>query len=197
MNFPASWRNIVATTLQSVVLLVLGKVRGSYAGLTRDCRGSCVYGLQHRVLKVSDIVSMTGIQLETAKRILGSICVAKVLTKEPSSSRVRETDTVSFNMEFTSARKEFALPVPVLEERPLAVSSDAVSEDRAFHVDACIVRILKARREPLPHHELVSEILRQLRLFRPTERLIKQRIGELMTAEYLERKGVDAYVYCP
>lgn len=141
-------------------------------------------------------MSMTGLGLDTVKRLLGSICVAKVLTKEPSANRIEDTDTVSLNLGLMSARKEFSLPIPILQDHR-QMQQTVVAEDRAFYVDACIVRILKARRDPLPHNELVSEILRQLRVFRPTERQIKQRIGELMAAEYVERAEGDAYVYCP
>ena len=93
----------------------------------------------------------------------------------------------------------FNLPVPSLEEKRAV--KEIVADDRAFSIDASIVRIMKSRREPMPHGELVAEVLRQLQVFKPSERQIKHRIAELITLEYMQRQNPDEhsspYIYCP
>lgn len=62
---------------------------------------------------------------------------------------------------------------------------------RRFAVDAAVVRIMKSRRA-LKHQQLVVEVNQQLqKMFKPELRLIKKRIDDLISREYLERDKDD------
>ena len=61
-------------------------------------------------------------------------------------------------------------------------------------IDACIVRVMKARRH-LTHAELVAEVLSQLNLFRPEPRLIKTRLEDLITRDFLSRDEKESQLY--
>jgi hypothetical protein len=62
------------------------------------------------------------------------------------------------------------------------------SQDRAYMIDACIVRIMKARKT-LTHPQLMAQTAEQLIAFKPTAQIIKKRIevysGSRATLVYL------------
>lgn len=62
-----------------------------------------------------------------------------------------------------------------------------VDKDRRYAIDAAIVRTMKSRKQ-LEHQKLVLEVVQQLqRMFKPDFKLIKKRIEDLISREYLER----------
>ena len=69
-----------------------------------------------------------------------------------------------------------------------------VEEARKFALEACIVRIMKARRT-LTHSDLVSEIVHQINTFIPTLPAIKTSIAALIEREYLARCGDSGKEY--
>lgn len=62
-----------------------------------------------------------------------------------------------------------------------------VDKERKHTIDAAIVRIMKSRKV-LMHQQLVLEVVQQLqRMFKPDFKVIKKRIEDLVSREYLER----------
>ncbi len=62
-----------------------------------------------------------------------------------------------------------------------------VDKDRRYAIDAAVVRTMKSRKQ-LEHQKLVLEVVQQLqRMFKPDFKLIKKRIEDLISREYLER----------
>ncbi|THU64646.1 hypothetical protein C4D60_Mb01t28660 [Musa balbisiana] len=84
----------------------------------------------------------------------------------------------------------------ILKKAPMTDTViEDVNKDRRYAVDAYIVRIMKSRKA-LGHQQLVLECIQQLSLmFKPDVKLIKQRIEDLITREFLERDGEDLNVY--
>lgn len=83
----------------------------------------------------------------------------------------------------------------VKEKEPEVIIPEIVEEDRRYLVEACIVRIMKARRR-LKHNELVEEVTRQMKnKFVPQHKLIKGRVESLLEREYIERDELDSRVY--
>jgi cullin-4 len=66
-------------------------------------------------------------------------------------------------------------------------------QDRQHQIDACIVRVMKARKK-LSHKLLTEQVLTQLR-FQLTQKDLKKRIDNLIEREFLERAAEDASVY--
>ena len=79
----------------------------------------------------------------------------------------------------------------VEEDRSVAIR---VEEDRSVAIEACIVRIMKARKT-LAHQQLIAEVLSQLAFFKPQPRVIKKRIEALIDREYLERSQDNSQQY--
>ena len=70
-----------------------------------------------------------------------------------------------------------------------------VDDDRKHEIEACIVRIMKSRKQ-LKHAQLVSEVMQQLsNRFQPSPVVIKKRIEGLIEREYLKRADSDRKLY--
>lgn len=177
---PTVTKTLVGTILQCVVLLAFN-TKSSFS-----------------VLELADF---TNLPLSCMKRLVGSLSTVKglsVLSKSSPGPRISDKDVVSIDDTYKNPKREVSLPVPVLEEE--RTGADIVTDDRKCAVDACIVRIMKSRKE-LSHALLVQEVVQQSRFFRPDPKLIKQRIESCISQEYLRRANPDdytsPYVYIP
>jgi hypothetical protein len=70
--------------------------------------------------------------------------------------------------------------------------------ERQNIVDAVIVRIMKARKT-LKHNDLVENVIKQVSMFLPQPKMIKERIESLIERDYLKRDDADRnlYIYLP
>ena len=71
--------------------------------------------------------------------------------------------------------------------------ADAVRKDRAYAVDAAIVRVMKARRT-LPQKRLVADVLRAL-VHPASDEDVMARVESLVEREYLERASSSPGVF--
>ncbi|KAM0000090.1 putative cullin protein, neddylation [Helianthus debilis subsp. tardiflorus] len=70
-----------------------------------------------------------------------------------------------------------------------------VEENRKPHIDAAIVRIMKAR-QALDHNNIVAEVTKHLQSrFLPNPVVIKKQIESLIEREFLERDREDRKLY--
>ena len=70
-----------------------------------------------------------------------------------------------------------------------------MDEDRKHEIEACIVRIMKSRKQ-LQHNQLVTEVVQQLaKRFQPSPVVIKKRIEGLIEREYIKRADSDRKLY--
>lgn len=122
---------------------------------------------------------------------------AKILTKSGSVKSVQPSDTLKVNAEFKSKTRNVRIPnihFKVSSEERADVDR-TTREDRKYAIEAAIVRIMKARKT-MAHIKLVEEVQRQLMVyFKPEPKIIKRRIEDLITREYLERDDKDASLY--
>ena len=97
-------------------------------------------------------------------------------------------------MAFESKLRKLKVPMASLERSGEAGAAGGSPDDsRAYAIEACAVRVMKARKE-LPHQQLLTEVIAQLHFFRPTVKAIKKCLENLIDREYLQRDG-DAYKY--
>jgi hypothetical protein len=108
-----------------------------------------------------------------------------------ADKRRRQTDAaVLADMETQEAAAENALREA---ERQEVMRS--VDRDRRYSVDAAIVSIMKERRH-VTHATLVLDVqARLLCLFKPTAKLIKLRIEDMISRDYIERDADDHALY--
>ncbi|KAH8675935.1 Cullin [Xylariales sp. PMI_506] len=147
-------------------------------------------------LAFDDVQAKTNIPQHDLINVLTSLSVIKttrVLLKDPATkATVKITDRFTFNREFYSkaikikmASVNAANKVENDEERK--ETDHKSNELRKYLMDAAIVRIMKSRKH-LSHSQLITEVIQQLSSqFKPEIPLIKSRIEDLITREYLER----------
>uniref|UniRef100_A0A7S1G733 Cullin family profile domain-containing protein n=1 Tax=Bicosoecida sp. CB-2014 TaxID=1486930 RepID=A0A7S1G733_9STRA len=161
------------TTLQAVVLLLFNERDGA--------------------VSFEDIRSALNVDEEVAKRLLHSLSCGKyqALKKTPKGRTISTDDTFAFNDGFSCSYKRIRIPMPSLDETH---NPKRVQEDRSNAIEAAAVRIMKTRKT-MSHQELVTEVLKQLHLFKPNPKVIKRRIEHLIEREYLERDPDKTNVY--
>jgi len=133
---------------------------------------------------------------------MSAIKVYKVLLKEPANKNAAKPgDRFAFNREFVS--KTIRLKVPAVNAANRVESDEERKETeqknlatRMYIIDAAIVRIMKQRKE-LGHSQLITEVIQVLtNQFQPDVPMIKKRIEELISRDYLERvEDTSAYRY--
>ncbi len=134
-----------------------------------------------------------GCDAEIAKRTLHSLACGKlkVLLKTPEGPSISPSDTFEVNARFSSNMRRQRIPMASLEE---SHNPKRVEEDRSHTIEACIVRVMKARKT-LPHNSLVAEVMNQLQFFKPNPKHIKKRIEHLIERDYLERDTADPNIF--
>ncbi|KAJ0231113.1 Cullin protein [Hirschfeldia incana] len=146
----------------------------------------CAFNNTER-LTYQELLEQVNLSHEDLVRVLHSLSCAKYkfLNKQPASKTISKTDSFEFNSKFTDKMRRIKVPLPPVDDRKKVVED--VDKDRRYAIDASLVRIMKSRKV-LPHQQLVSECVEQLsRMFKPDIKMIKKRIEDLITREYLER----------
>ncbi|KAF8111551.1 hypothetical protein N665_0074s0080 [Sinapis alba] len=146
----------------------------------------CAFNNTER-LTYEELLEQLNLSHEDLVRVLHSLSCSKykILNKEPASKTISKTDSFEFNSKFTDKMRRIRVPLPPVDDRKKVVED--VDKDRRYAIDASLVRIMKSRKV-LPHQQLVSECVEQLRrMFKPDIKMIKKRIEDLITRDYLER----------
>merc|ERR1719421_2074037 len=143
---------------------------------------------------LSFIQSSTGLDAALSKKLMHTLAMQKyrILTKSGADAKTVEDDAAfEPNDTFQCPHRKIKIPPPTSEETH---NKERVEEDRSIAIEAAIVRIMKMRKQ-LSHQHLVTEVLTQLAFFKPSPKLIKQRIEHLIEREYLERDPNQASMY--
>ncbi|CAL4963660.1 unnamed protein product [Urochloa decumbens] len=146
-------------------------------------------------LSFSEIVTQLNLSEDDTVRVLHSLSCAKykILNKDPSGRTISPKDVFEFNHKFTDKMRRIKVQLPPSDEKKKVI--DDVNKDRRFAIDAALVRIMKSRKI-MTHQNLVAECVEQLsRMFKPDIKMIKRRIEDLITREYLERDKDSANSY--
>ncbi|CAN6183698.1 unnamed protein product [Urochloa humidicola] len=173
-NFDAKRIELIVTTYQGALLLLFNEAER---------------------LSFSEIVAQLNLCEEDTVRVLHSLSCAKykILNKEPNTRTISPKDVFEFNHKFTDKMRRIKVQVPPSDEKKKVI--DDVNKDRRFAIDAALVRIMKSRKI-MTHQNLVAECVEQLsRMFKPDIKMIKRRIEDLITREYLERDKASANSY--
>ena len=166
--------------------LQVGTFQAAVLLLFNDCAGE---------LSFTDIKAALGLPEEDLIRTLHSLACAKykLLRKTPDNRTVAVGDTFAFNAAFTDKLRRIRVPLPPVDEKK-KVAED-VDKDRRYSIDAAIVRMMKSRKV-VQHNALITEVGTQLsHMFKPDMKLIKKRIEDLISREYIERDKDNPSTY--
>ena len=150
---------------------------------------------EQETLKYTEIRERLGLPDEDMARNLHSLSCAKykLLLKEPENKSINQDDVFTYNEKFTDRMRRIKIPLPQINDKK-KVQED-VDKDRRYAIDAAIVRTMKSRKV-LPHQQLVLEVVQQLtKMFKPDFKIIKKRIEDLISRDYLERDKDNPNVF--
>jgi cullin 1 len=147
-------------------------------------------------LAFAEIRERLNLPEEDVMRTLHSLSCAKykILTKTPEGRTIDPAkDVFAYNAKFTDRARRIKVPMPPVDEKKKVLED--VDKDRRYAIDAAIVRTMKSRKV-LPHQQLVLEVVTQLtKMFKPDFKIIKKRIEDLISREYLERDKDNPQVF--
>merc|ERR1711959_634954 len=163
--------SIVLSTLQTLVLLLFNE---QVAG-------------QPVRLSMGDIAAAIKVDVKDLKTL--ALGKEKILLKSGDAKEITPDDIFEVNKDYTTSKNRVSIPLLVMQtdEKQVAEVHENVQQDRKLAIEAGIVRIMKARNH-LSHQQLVLEVSSSLSsLFKPDGRVIKKRIEDLISRDYLER----------
>jgi len=123
----------------------------------------------------------------------------RILVKNPKTKEIEPSHIFSVNEAFTSAFHRVKIQQASARQGEAEPERNEtrkkVDEDRKHEIEACIVRIMKSRKQ-LNHNQLVTEVVEQLnKRFQPSPLIIKKRIEGLIEREYMKRSDHDRKLY--
>merc|ERR1712215_539599 len=123
----------------------------------------------------------------------------RILVKNPKTKEIEPSHVFSVNEAFTSAFHRVKIQQASARQGEAEPERNEtrkkVDEDRKHEIEACIVRIMKSRKQ-LNHNQLVTEVVEQLnKRFQPSPLIIKKRIEGLIEREYMKRSDHDRKLY--
>ncbi|CDS07259.1 hypothetical protein LRAMOSA01208 [Lichtheimia ramosa] len=177
-NYPKGTKELTLTLLQTVVILLFND--------------SSIQSLGFR-----EILESTNLDELELRRTLKSLACGdhKLLRKSPDTEDVDDTDTFTYNEDYTTPIQRIRMNTEKLKE---VIDNNSnvprtVLINRENQVDAVIVRIMKSKRQ-LTHGALLSDVMRQIQ-FPLTAKDFKKRIEILIEKQYLARGDNDIYEY--
>lgn len=150
-------------------------------------------------LSFSQLIEQTQLDPTELKKTLLSLTQGKketrVLVKDPNSKTVTEACTFWVNTDFYSPQYKVRISSIQLRETPeeQKQTREKAVMDRAYMVDAAIVRIMKARKS-CDINSLSSSLFEQLK-FPMSQADIKQRIESLIDREFIQRDPNNPCVF--
>ncbi|CAI2383746.1 unnamed protein product [Moneuplotes crassus] len=168
----------------------------------------CLFN-EHERLTVAQVKEMSCLPEEELVRQLKQLCNPKMRLLSKDKPKVPkfapdEGLEVNTNFKYNLVKVNF-IPKVVYKKKHLQKMTDIenkikeeIKSERALVLDAMIVRIMKARKKE-SHTELITEVIKQIFLFKPQPQMIKQSIERLIEKEYLKRSKDDLqiYIYIP
>ena len=155
------------------------------------------------VWNVSEISTALNISDDEVNEILQRLTKGRyhILQSSGSQNSVFTEPTTQVKLNNSIHSSKWPIRFSICAETQMTIERETVSarsevnQDRRYHMDAAIVRVMKARRT-LPFQELIAEVVKQLSVyFRPDLKSLKTRIESLVESEFLQRDPNDSSVF--
>ncbi|ETO13438.1 hypothetical protein RFI_23938, partial [Reticulomyxa filosa] len=163
-------------------------------------------------IRIIDVTKMLNCDPNLVKSQLKPLCSRQfpILLKQPSKgykpedtyinityTLKKKKKSICVNKAFNPSRRMIRIPTGVkrITNEDRQENNSAVINERKLLIDACLVRIMKARKR-LEHPQLIGEVIQQLTYrFYPQPEQIHERIAELINREYFSRDPNNASIY--
>ncbi|GMM35618.1 cullin [Saccharomycopsis crataegensis] len=147
----------------------------------------------------AELVDILKLPEEYVSGNLAPLIKYKLLNQSPpDAAKIGETSTkFTVVKEYRSKRMRvnFASNIKIEQKQELEETTKEIEQGREMFLQACIVRIMKARKQ-LKHVLLVNEVIQQSHTrFKAQVSDIKKAIENLIEREYLRRVDSDTYEY--
>jgi hypothetical protein len=162
---------------------------------------------QQRMISVAEIAEAIGFEVKAVKPHLASMYLNKQFSmialvdkdgaKQPPNKSIQDTDRFVVNDGFMHKMRKFKVPTAMMASGAGSgmPTESEIDSRRKIQVDAAVVRIMKSRRT-MNFTELQDEVIRQLtKYFIPQPKLIKLRVEDLVTRDYLRRHDDDPKMF--
>ncbi len=141
----------------------------------------------NNALHYDTLLHETGINIPSfLDRVLESLLRAKLIIKNEADNTYR------FNSKFSCQLTKVVIQcLPFVE---VAVAPETIEIDRTHTIQACIVRLMKNRKN-MSLNDIITHVLSDCVRFRPDVKFIKKNIETLIEKEYLERNSDDPTLF--
>ena len=152
-----------------------------------------------KILSYQQLLDITGLSRIDADNSILSLAHPKIaiLLKRPNTKILELSHQFMVNNKYTSQLRKVVVPLlqSTVKDPQEDKSAALIELQRRHMIDACVVRIMKARKK-LRFNILVSETITYLQArFPPQPHDIKKRIEALVESEYLKRSDEDRNIF--
>lgn len=131
-----------------------------------------------------------GVDSKQGQKILNSLMAPQSLIEKAGTDWTEDTE-FHLNEKFASPVRKIHLPQPEESEN---IQKNKVTMDRGVAIEAGIVKVMKARKV-LEYNDLIKELIKVLPTFVPNTNMIKDKIEELISKDYLVRDENNPKIY--
>lgn len=129
---------------------------------------------------LQELMTNTQMNQATVEAQLGILTKAKVLLTDAAPGDLQGRYRANTDYKGKKLRVNLAVPIKAEQRQEVEETSKTVEEDRKMLIQACIVRVMKTRKQ-LKHVMLVQEVVQQLQnRFKPKIPDIKKSIDALL-----------------
>eukprot|EP01084_Bolivina_argentea_P265266 449559_1 len=173
-NFPKGRKELVLSAFQATVLLLFN---------------------QKNKLNFTTIKNKTNINEKELKKTMLSLVKGNILLKKTKGIQINNNEEFKLNAKYENRLRRVKVnQIQIIEtKQEITKTTQKIKKDRQYQIDACIVRVMKARKQ-LFHQQLMAQCLKQLK-FDAIPKQIKKRIEALIENEYLERDKKNNNLY--
>lgn len=149
---------------------------------------------------LGELIELTGLDLNTVSGSIAPMVKYKLLNQSPASPEAIKDPNTKFTVvsEYKSKRLKINFVSSVKLDSSNKEAEEAekeINDDRKMYLQACIVRIMKARKT-LSHSALINEVIQQShQRFNAKVADIKKCIDTLIDGDYLQRADNQSYEY--
>ena len=142
-------------------------------------------------------MSISDLNKQLMPLVFGKYKILKTVNDGITGPSLPSSERVCVNHQFSDKQRRIRIPLAVAKtsDKERDDTSGDVRERRKHQMEATIVRIMK-QKETVKHDALVAETITMLKpLFQAKAELIKPRIEDLISRDYLERSDDDPTLY--